>query len=312
MWHPCCSPLPSAMPKIRKNFDHSPDLSEQELQQFYLAATRFFDQLSQNLSRHLPITLTIADVTQGFDSFEVFCKAATAQLLLIPVLKRGATLVFCADRQMSRLMIDALLMASDKMMPTGDEKAEVGLSVTESRILVQILGGAFTKVVDEVFGRFFGGHVVDLIQNVDHAGLLAHALDPGERLLIAKASATVGGRDGELALALPLSLVAPSKTTEAIHNSNPVEATGPEGVGRLAAVPIEMSAVLAERQLPLAEVRYLKEGAVILLQRLRHLPKAQLRAAGQVLFRGAIVENQGWHNFLIQQVETADVERPAD
>jgi flagellar motor switch/type III secretory pathway protein FliN len=65
---------------------------------------------------------------------------------------------------------------------------------------------------------------------------------------------------------------------------------------------VELTAVLGERELSLAEIRGLSVGSVLLLQRLRNLPKVELRANGQLLCRGTIVETHGWHNFLIQEV----------
>jgi flagellar motor switch protein FliM len=185
------------------------------------------------------------------------------------------------------------------------------LSATESRVVIQILGNALTAAVDEVFGRVFGGQVINMMQNVDHASLVENALGSGELILTAEVSGTLGQLRGDFALGFPLSLLSVLQTEESSSKLNSSDTLSSRNVRALAAVPIELSAIFAEREMSLAEVRRLRPGAVIILQRLRHLPKVQLCAAGQVLFRGTIIEHQGWHNFLIQQVESADVERAA-
>ncbi|MBV8361324.1 MAG: FliM/FliN family flagellar motor switch protein [Deltaproteobacteria bacterium] len=286
--------------------------SELELQQFHLLEARFFDQLRQNLSSYLTVPLKLSDVKRGFETFGDFCKGERAQLVFVPVLDSAATLVFRVGDQMAGLIVDAIFTAADKKMPSNQENAETHLSETELRILLQILGAALTTAVEEVFSRVFGGRVTDLIQNVDHAGLLENKLDSGELVLTAEASVILKGRCGDFALGLPFSLISQLHTKESPFSLNSGDIPGSRNVSSLAAVPVEMSAVLAERELSLAEVSRLKLGSVIILQRLRQLPKAQLCAAGQVLFRGTIVENHGWHNFLIQQLETTDVERPAE
>jgi flagellar motor switch protein FliM len=306
--------LPTRLPCRAEEWTLSMHLgtSELELQQFHLLEARFFDQLRQNLSSNLTVPLKLSDIKQGFEAFGDFCKGTRARLVFIPVLESAATLVFRIGDQMAGLIVDAIFTADDKKMPSSADNAETRLSETESRILLQILGSAFTAAVEEVFGRVFGGRVIDLIQNVDHAGLLGNALGSGELMLTAEASATLKGHCGDFALGLPLSLVSQLQARKSPSSSNSGDTPGSREVSSLTAVPIEMSAVLVERELSLAEVSRLKPGSVIILQRLRHLPKAQLCAAGQVLFRGTIVENHGWHNFLIQQLETADVERPAE
>jgi flagellar motor switch protein FliM len=302
----------TAMQSEGTNAVHASRRDELELQQFHLLGARFFDRLRQNLSCYLTVPLKLSDIKQGFETFGDFCEGKRAQLVFVSVLESAATLVFRVGDRMAGLIVDALFNTDDKKMPSSEGNVVAHLSVTESRVLLQILGDAFTAAVAEVFGRMFGGRVIDMIQNVDHASLLENALGSGELLLTAEASATFKGWCRDFALGLPLPLVSQLRTRESSSSLNSGDIMGSQKVSGLAAVPIEMSAVLAERELSLAEVSRLKPGSVIILQRLRHLPKAQLRAAGQVLFRGTIVENHGWHNFLIQQLETADVERPAE
>jgi flagellar motor switch protein FliM len=286
--------------------------SELELQQFHLLEARFFDQLRLNLASYLTSSLKLADSKQGFETFGDFCKGARTRLVFVVALENAAILAFRVEEQMAGLIVDAIFTADDKKMPSGEDNAEARLNETELRILLQIVGSAFTAAVEEVFGRMFGCRVINLIQNIDHPGLLSNALGSGELMLTAEASATLKGRCGDFTFGLPTSRLSQLQARESPSSLNRGDTPGSREVSSLAAVPIEMSAVLAKRELSLAEVSRLEPGSVIILQRLRHLPKAQLFAAGQVLFRGTIVEDHGWHNFLIQQLETADVERPAE
>jgi flagellar motor switch protein FliM len=212
---------------------------------------------------------------------------------------------------MARLIVDAMFGSSDEQMPDSGGRSAPLLSATESRVLIQIIGGGLTAAADEVFGPVFGGRVINLLQNIDHASLIDDALGSEGLILFAEASGMIKEQRGDFALGLPFSLMEQLQSRESAVDIDSGDGQSSRNVGSLAAVTIELRAVLAERELSLAEVRRLKLGAVIVLQRLRHLPKAQLCAAGQVLFRGTIIEHQGWHNFLIQQVESADVERAA-
>jgi flagellar motor switch protein FliM len=299
------------MQKEGKNAVHVPQASELGLQKFQLLGTAFFDQLRQNLSRYLKVSLKLSDIKQRSEPFQDFCERMQAQLLFVLVLERTVTLVFGAEGRMARLIVDALFDARDEKMPYSAGNAEAPLSATESRVVIQILGSALTTAVEEVFGRVFAVQVINMMQNVDHTSLMENALGSGELIVTAEVNGTLGQLSGDFALGLPLSLLSLLQTKESSSKLNCSDTLGSRNVRSLAAVSIELSAILAEREMSLAEVRRLRPGSVIILQRLRHLPKAQLCAAGQVLFRGTIIEHQGWHNFLIQQVESADVERAA-
>jgi flagellar motor switch protein FliM len=293
---------------------HASGLGPLELEQFRVLGTRFFDRLRRNLSRDSMVLLTLTHVQQGLETFGQFCEGARAQLVFVPVLESAATLIFRAGAPAPRLLVDALFNGSDEQLSGSEGAAEGRLSATESRILIQVLGAAFATTVEQIYAPLFGGgRVVDVIQNIDHASLLGNALASEEQMLTTEASLTLKGQSGDFALGLPLSMVSQLRTKAAPSScdSNVTVGAVQDRVS-IAAIPVEMSAVLAERELSLAEVRRLKPGSVIILQRLRYFPKAQLRAAGKVLSRGTIVENRGWHHFLVQQLESADGERAAE
>jgi flagellar motor switch protein FliM len=300
-----------AVQKEGKNAVHASQASELGLQKFQLLGTAFFDQFRQNLSRYLKVPLELSEIKQRSEPFGEFCERMQAQLVFVLILERTVTLVFGAEGRMAHLIVDALFDANGEKTLNSAGNAEAPLSATESRVVIQILGSALTAAVEEVFGRVFGGRVINMMQNLDHASLIENALGSGELILTAEVNGTLGQLSGNFALGLPSSLLSLLQAEESSSRLNSSETLSSRNLRSLAAVPIELSAILAEREMSLAEVRSLGPGAVIILQRLRHLPKAQLCAAGQVLFGGTIVEHQGWHNFLIQQVESADVERAA-
>ena len=191
----------------------------------------------KTISRYLTVPLKLSDIKQGFETFGDFCEGTRAQLVFVSVLESAATLVFRVGDQMAGLIVDALINAGDEKMPDSEGDIDAHLSVTESRILLQILGNAFTAAVEEVFGRMFGGRVVDMIQNVDHASLLGNSLGSGELLLTAEASAMLKGRCGDFALGLPLSLVPQLRTRESSSSLKSGDVTGSQKVSGVAAVP---------------------------------------------------------------------------
>jgi flagellar motor switch protein FliM len=285
---------------------------DRSAQDFHLMAVRFFDQFRHSLSHHLTAPLNIATVELGSETFAQFCERTRAQFVFVIALDSSATVAFRTKAPMPRLIMNALFNAGDKK-PSGSE-GEAYLSPIEARIFVQMISSALTTAVERVVGaRLEGVRQVEVIQNVDQADLLAQAFGADEPMSTAQARTMLRGQSGDCVIGVPLSLMSQLGSTKA-----PAPLDSSPGLGCLhdfrnvTGIPIEMAAVLGEREMSLGEVRRLKPGAVVFFQRLHHFPRAELRAGGQTLFHGTIVESHGWHNFLIQQLGSPDVERTSD
>ena len=283
-----------------------------ELQQLHLLGARFFEQLRQALSYCLAAPIVVAGIKQVFETFAEFCEPARAQFLFATVSESSQSLMFRTEAPVPRLILDGMFDGSERA--DEDRALDSQLSSTEARIFIQLLTRAFAKAVDQELGPLLGGgRVSDVIQSLDHPGLLADAFDSEEMLVTSEANIRVKGQTGTIAVGLPLSLVLQTRSK---HASTPLNINAAvDGFCEqacVAAIPVEMIAVLAQREMSLAEVRSLKPGSVLFLQRLRHVPKAELHASGQILCRGTIVEDRGWHNFLVQQLGSGDVKRIAE
>jgi flagellar motor switch protein FliM len=284
-------------------------LEPSELQQFQVLTMRFYEQLRQSLLRDLAVPIKVADVRPGSETFREFCADARAQFVLIAVFDSPITLILRVAPGMPRLLVAALL-GGDAESAVDKDTDESRLSSTETRIFMSFVSRAFSAAAEHVFGPFASNNgLAGLIQNLDHPGLLTTAFAFDEPLLTATIRWTVGAGTGELAVALPLSVgVEFRDQLFRIVSSE----TDRSEFGAVADRSVELTAVLGERELSLADIRSLRVGSVLLLQRLRNLPKVELRANGQLLYRGTIVEKHGWHNFLIQEVAATNGKRAAN
>jgi flagellar motor switch protein FliM len=217
---------------------------------------------------------------------------------------------------MTRAIIDTLVGVPPGKGAALQEDSESSLTATESRVFVRLLGRSITSTLDRVFSRLFGDRgSAEILLSADHPAFGPKSFDASEQLVTTQARCTINQVSGCFTLGLPMSVVYQIRAKlvpplVAGANRSP---EGTRNVAALTAVPIEMQALLGRRTMLFSQVRKLKVGSVVLLQKLeRELPKVEMRAAGQLLFRGTIVDDHGWHNFLIQQIGDRDGQRAAE
>jgi flagellar motor switch protein FliM len=287
-----------------------------ELHQLQLLGKRFFDQLGEDLMRYTTSPIKVVEVGQNLESFEQFCKRPRTQYICSLGYDNEAALAFRVERGMPRTIVDALLGVRAHAPLARVEDGGGALSATESRLFLRILGRTVTAALDRVFGRLLGDRgSVELLLSVDHPAFGPRTFDASEQLVTLQARCRLNDVSGCFTLGLPLSLLLQIRTrlvprilTGANHNLHK-----PNSTTALANALVEMQALLGQRMMPFSQLSRLKVGSVVLLQKLdRDLPKVELRAAGQLLFRGTVVDDRGWHNFLIQQIGDADGKRATE
>jgi len=115
----------------------------------------------------------------------------------------------------------------------------------------------------------------------------------------------MGELHGSLFFTLLISTLHPVRaklTREATERGAVETATKTAPPSSLLGANLELQAILGSLAMPLTDIRALKPGAVISLGQTRETaPRLELRYAGQPLFYGTVVEDQGWRRFLIEE-----------
>jgi len=190
--------------------------------------------------------------------------------------------------------------------PETDEARPKGLTRIEARILAETVGGAVLTAFDQVFRPLFGTSAS--IGRGDADGKLAataSVLGSRGQLATAAVECSMGELHGSLFFTLLISTLHPVRaklTREATERGAVETATKTAPPSSLLGANLELQAILGSLAMPLTDIRALKPGAVISLGQTRETaPRLELRYAGQPLFYGTVVEDQGWRRFLIEE-----------
>jgi len=181
------------------------------------------------------------------------------------------------------------------------------MTATEIRILDTVLGMTFVAAVKRAFNRILPKEtplsVMPLRDSLEALRKIFAGPDQGATAALECSIAT---KSGSMVVGLPLTLISKLRT-----NVAPTAAQGgrtgddwPKGQTRFpirnAAMRLEL--VLGSVKMPLEEIRALTKGSVIPLDKLSGgLTHAELCCGGCVIFSGTVVEDHGWHKFVIQK-----------
>ncbi|HEY6394925.1 MAG TPA: FliM/FliN family flagellar motor switch protein, partial [Candidatus Binataceae bacterium] len=185
----------------------------------------------------------------------------------------------------------------------------------EGYILANTFGVALVRAVSRVFSPLFGGRSGLALMSMEHRpGLIPNTFTAGEQMVTAGLTCLLAGAGGAIEIGLPLSMIMQVRTRlvpAQIRNHDPSQGLGRSR--RLLGATFELEAVLGCVAASLAEVRALKPGSVVMLQKLdAKVPRVELRACDQILCTGTVVEDRGWYRFLIQKKGKIDVESAAN
>ncbi len=187
-----------------------------------------------------------------------------------------------------------------------DQAGPKGFTKIEARVLAETVGGTALSAFNHVFRPLFG--IAAAVGRGDTDGKLdatANVLGNRGRLATAAVECTMGEIRGAMFFTLLISTIHPvrAKLTRGATDRGALESaskTAPPS--SLMGANLEMSAILGSSAMQLADIRALKPGAIISLGETRQpVPRLELRYAGQPLFSGTVVEDQGWRRFLIEE-----------
>jgi flagellar motor switch/type III secretory pathway protein FliN len=263
---------------------------------------RFFELLGESFEPLVARRIKLRGLRQSVESFADFCAATNAQHTLLLGAANQPALSFRLDHPLALGLVEGVL---GQYRGAGGEE-EAPLTMTERRILVNLLRGAVTAAVPPVFQDLldnqFGGSVqLQIIAARDEAGLITEMIDAVEPIAVSSAEYVINGRSGVIALGLSAATLAkviqPSEVARANAGGSPREPRGQS----LAAARFPLTAVLGSVTMPLTAVRALTPGSVIPLGQMRAVaPLVELRSGRQVLGAGTVIAERGWYRFLMQ------------
>jgi len=264
---------------------------------------QMFEHLCKELALLSPNHLRIIDLSLRVEDYSDFAaRLWSSGFVTVLDLGRRPVGLFGMQEEFA----EGLLWGNGPLPPaaeTDDGRAK-GLTRIEARILAETIGGAMLHAFNQVFRPLFG--INASVGRNDPEGKLAgtaSVLASRGRLATAEAECSMGELRGSLFFTLLISTLHPvrmklSRSAERVAETV-AKAAPPSS---LMGATLELQAILGSVAMPLTEIRALKPGAVISLGQTRETaPRLELRYAGQPLFYGTVVEDQGWRRFIIEE-----------
>ena len=281
-------------------------LERAELEQLKLLCERFFDQLREELMTLVNRSFKMTGLAQGSASFVEFFNGARDHHFASLGFNDEAPIAVHIENSLASAVIASILNIPADTSADADPSKR-GVTMTEEYILANSLGEAMAKAAAGVFAIFFDNRAGLRLLRMEHRpSLIADTLAPAERMATASVDCMADGIGGRIELGLPLSIIMPAKallTQTHVKHSNPEAAPG-KLRSLLSTTPVELEAVLGRLTMPLAGVRALVPGSVLMLQKAPGgMARVELQCGGQALLTGTVVEHRGWRRFMVHEKE---------
>lgn len=279
-------------------------LERAELQRLKFVAESFFEDLREELTRSVAVSFRLFNLAQIVTSAGEVCAGVPTSQIVFLAARGGATALLKVDQKFARAFVDCAIVGGTTP-PTPSERK---LTTVEERLLGNTLGSACLRCAQRTIAKLLDlGDPLRILRTAETPGI--KALDPAERIVLARIECQFGGGSGAIELGLPVEHL--DKLSPRLLPTAPKAARSPAGANKvrssLAAARADLIAVLGEVMMPLETVRALAPGSILTLLPLRNgIPHVELSWAGQKLFSGAAVEHRGWRRFLIQKIGGSD------
>jgi len=282
-------------------------LERNELHQLKILAESFFDKLREDLLGYAGRSIRMVDLAQTTSSFSDFSTdPVSARHLMFLGFTDQIIAVMRLDEDLARALIESMLGGANAK-PLAPERK---MTAVEERVIANTLGVAIVRTAQRVLGPMLHDSINLRLLRVEHRPVLvADTFAPSEQLVTARVRCDAGAKGGWIELGLPFSLIYKIRASLTPARPKPTGAAGGEHKARtfLGDASMELSAVLGRLTLPLSGIRTLGPGSILMLQKThRGLPSIELRSGDQPLFRGMIVEQDGWYRFLIDKTGGTD------
>jgi len=270
--------------------------------EFKSLAHRFIELFAENLARMVKRRIRlIGSVSLSLESFANYFSAPAQQAFIIR--RPGAEhLAVRIDPDLAGALIGGALggiQVDGGSQSAGAASATpIRLTPAETRLAGRLLKDALAASARAALAATLGESTAVI---VDGAAEMAEAGDPLLKMAVAAGRLSLNGREAGFAVGLPLSaLPAPNFRPEA-PRARPREGATPAMRARLGGARMALAAVLGAVELPFNAVRKLTPGSIIMLGKLEGpAPRVELRYGDLSLCAGTVIEECGWHRFLIQ------------
>jgi flagellar motor switch protein FliM len=278
-------------------------LDRAELYRLKLLNQHLFEHLCKELTLLSATAVSVVELSLRVEDYPEFSAGLSANAFSATVeLDHRPVGIFGMQEEIAQ----ALLWGNDAP-PRDPETGEIQrkpLTKIEARVLADTVGGAMVRAFDQAFKPLFGVGAGVGRAHTDGPQGTAGALAGRGRLAIAAVECSVGDLRGSLHFGLLLSALLPvrAKLTRVTAERATVEENARSAPSSVMAANLELEAVLGNLTMPLNAIGALRPGAVIPLGKLNEKnPRLELRYAGQVVFYGTVVEDQGWRKFLVAE-----------
>lgn len=280
----------------------------QEFEELESLCERVLDHLTSELTRAISRPVEIVGSVRSADGIPIsFNGDETERVLVLGVDGHGVA-ALRTDQKLSLALIDALLGKDQGARAPADiSTTQLSMTATEIRILDMVLGVTFVAAVKRAFNGILPKEIpLSVMPLRDSLEALRKIFAGPDQGATAALECSIATKSGSMAVGLPLTLISKLRT-----NVAPTTAQGgsigddcPKGQTRFpirnAAMRLEL--VLGSVKMPLEEIRALTKGSVIPLDKLSGgLTHTELCCGGCVIFSGTVVEDHGWHKFVIQK-----------
>jgi flagellar motor switch protein FliM len=275
-------------------------LDRTELRQLEVLGERFFDQLREELGRYVALPVRLADLGQLVTTFAEFVAASPAQHHMVVGIDGQPALCVRIDGRLAGSIVAAMLGYDSAQAGATDPQP---LTKTERRML----SGVLERIVIAALARSIGSIVGEqrtfrIARPLSESGETPELLGPGEQLVCTAATCRIGAEAGSAAIGIALPLIFHLRD-KLQHPQAPSNRADPIAKARASLHDSELTlrAVLGSVSIALGDLRRLGPGSFIPIKPLDGgVAKVELRHRDFVLFAGTVVEDRGWHRFVVR------------
>lgn len=280
----------------------------QEFEELEALCERVLEHLTNELTKAISRPIEVVGSVRSADSIPTACNGNEAErILVLGIDGQEVVAALRIDQKLSLALIGALLGKDQESTPANASTTEPSMTATEIRILDTVLGAAFVAAVKRAFNGILAGEItLSVMPSRDSLEALRKIFGGADRGATAALECSIATKNGSVAVGLPLTLASKLRTNVAPLAAQCGSTSDGWARGetcfpiRNAAMCLE--AVLGSVKMPLQQIRALTKGSIILLDKLSGgLTHAELCCGGYVIFSGTVVEDRGWHKFVIQK-----------
>jgi flagellar motor switch protein FliM len=300
-WHRHCT-TPRTVPEGISALVENSGLKPAELHQLRLLTERFFDALGESLTAIAAKPVKLAYLKLELQAASDFFAQPKPQHFTVLGVGGQPAILLRMDMALAGALVRSAIGGDLSDLTAA---ASVTLTPLEARVLARTIAEISAAAAQSELADLFANRSVNPLASFESGSPAGEGYGAAGPVTSASVECAIAGVGGTVTLAIPLRFA-----TEAAERLSPSkqgkragQAAAEKARKALAAVPLELKAVLGEVTLSLGEIRSLAPGSVVPLQKLGHdVARVSLRCGESVLSSGTVFEDGGWYRFLVQPI----------